>query len=742
MEKASSIQSGEPIMTLNTAGTFYSTYKAANSTFSSDTFACAEAAVEALLSTATTSEKPGMLLGKVQSGKTRTFISILALAFDNSYDIAIVLSKNSRALIEQTAKRLSSEFKVFMDDGELEIYDIMHAQQSFGAFELNSKLIFVAKKQDDNLSRLIELFNNNPAMAQKRTLIIDDEADNASIGYTQKQGLIEARTIARQVSELRSAIRQSSFLQVTATPYSLYLQPNEVAVNNVPEFKPTRPAFTKLVPVPSDYVGGDTYFGPSSRSETDTLESLIHHTVDHREFDRLKKYDQRSFKLDDVLTTPAIDGFRRAIVNFIVGGSIQRLNGKKTGTKEKKLRYSFLLHSEAGKGAHSWQNTLTETIIQKLQAAAAANDATFDTLITAAYDDLSKSLALAGQLVPPQAATVVAVKEALTGEHIKIVTVNSDEDVAALLDNTGQLRLSTPLNIFIGGQVLDRGVTLANLIGFYYGRRPNKFQQDTVLQHSRMYGYRRADLAVTRFYTSKAIRHAMAQMEEFDVSLRAAIEDGGSKAVQFIRKADNGRIIPCSPNKILVATTQTLRPHKRILPIGFQTGYRTGANGIGRIVEALDLRVAELCGFNTDQPKLVPLETALELLNAIKPTMHFPEDDAPPFDWDAAEAALTHLSQQHPGPAERGKVLLWAAKDRNSSRLASESSHATYIETPDSEKTEGQLAKKFAINHPILFLLRQDGTEEKGWRGTPFYWPVIRAQTNTPTAIYTAETID
>ena len=38
-------------------------------------------------------------------------------------------------------------------------------------------------------------------------------------------------------------------------------------------------------------------------------------------------------------------------------------------------------------------------------------------------------------------------------------------------------KLRTPLNIFIGGQVLDRGVTLANLIGFYYGRRPNKFNR-------------------------------------------------------------------------------------------------------------------------------------------------------------------------------------------------------------------------------------------------------------------------
>src|SRR5438045_1118150 len=124
----------------NLKGPLYTTYKEANPSFSTDTFHCAEETVSELLTTATTSNKPGMLLGKVQSGKTRTFISILALAFDNGFDVAIVLSKNSRALIEQTAKRLNSEFSMFIDDGELEIYDIMHAPSSFGAFELDSKL--------------------------------------------------------------------------------------------------------------------------------------------------------------------------------------------------------------------------------------------------------------------------------------------------------------------------------------------------------------------------------------------------------------------------------------------------------------------------------------------------------------------------------------------------------------------------------------------------------------------------
>lgn len=587
-------------------------------------------------------------------------------------------------------------------------------------------------------------FSTYRGLNPKRTLIVDDEADSASIGYTKRAGLIEANKIATQISELRSVVASSSYLQVTATPYSLYLQPNEIEVANVVTFKPTRPAFTELVPVPADYVGGETYFGESARSESDTLESLIHNPVDHREFDRLKRSDGRSFKLGDVLTSPAIRGYRTALVNFIVGGCMQRINGITAGEKPKKLRYSFLLHSEAGKDAHNWQERLTEAIVSRLSMESLGDTDLFRALVTTAYRNFSRSLGLASQAIPALEEVFVAVKSALHGEYITITKVNSDDDVAALLDSSGQLKLRSPLNIFLGGQVLDRGVTLAGLIGFYYGRRPNKFQQDTVQQHSRMYGYRRADLAVTRFYTSTPIRYAMAQMEEFESSLRGTIEAGGDKGVQFIRKAADGTVIPCSPNKILVATTQVLRPMKRILPIGFQTGYRTGSNGIGEIVEAIDEQLNEICQFNAPKPTLIPLYVALRLLKQIEKTLFFPEDDAPEFDWDGARAALAHLSHQHPDPAERGKVLLWTANNRDSARLAAASSHAKYIETPDSEKTEGRLAREFALLHPILFLLRQNGSDspDKGWRGTPFYWPVIRAQEKTPTAVYTAETVD
>lgn len=731
---------------LNLTGDFYPAYKAKNPSFSSETFDCAERTVQQLLHTATDSDHPGMLLGKVQSGKTRTFISILAVAFDNGYDIAIVLSKNSKALIEQTTKRLHSEFAEFVNDGEMEIYDIMHAPQYFEANELESKLIFVAKKQSDNLRRLIDLFSENcPAMASRRVLIIDDEADNASIGYTSKQGLIEANKIAAQISDLRQAIQQTSFLQVTATPYSLYLQSAEVDVSNRTSFSPTRPKFTELVPVPPEYVGGDTYFGEAARSADDTLESLIHYTVDHREFDRLKNDDRRRFRIEDALNSPAIEGYRHAIVTFIVGGCIQRINGIKAGAKPRKLKYSFLLHSEAGKSAHNWQESLTVTLKDQLAEAVTENADVFEALVQSSYDDLRRSLILDAQPVPTLEEVLEAARAAFTQGQISIKKVNSDDDVAALLDNSGQLKLSNTFNVFIGGQVIDRGVTLANLIGFYYGRRPNRYQQDTVLQHSRMYGYRRPDLAVTRFYTSPAIRFAMFQMEEFDSTLRGTFEAakaaGTDAPVQFIGRAGDGSIIPCSPNKILIATTQTLRPFKRLLPVGFQTFHRTGQNGIGKTIEALDNQVVQLCGFNADAPALVPLQTALDLLAQIETTLDFPEDDAPPFPWDAARAALCHLSQQHPDATQRGQVLLWAARDRKSARMAAPGSHATYIETPDSEKTEGVLTRNHAISHPILFLLRQDGEKDKGWNDTPFYWPVIRAQANTPPAVYTSESL-
>lgn len=723
-------------------GYFYKTYKAANPSFDTLTFKCAETTISQLLSISTTSEHPGMLLGKVQSGKTRAFITILALAFDNSYDIAVVLSKNSKALIEQTTKRLASEFSKFLDEGELEIYDIMHASDVYRKSHLEARHIFVAKKQKDNLSRLISLLDKNKAaIADKRILIIDDEADNASIGYSKNKDTseIDANTIARLISDLRTYSKKISFLQVTATPYSLYLQPESVEVANVDGFKPTRPAFTVLVPVPETYVGGDTYFGEMAKVSEPTVASLIHQLIDHKEFDRLKTKDLRSVKLTDLLTTNGVKGYRTAIINFIVGGCMQRVNAEQQGLSRKKLKYSFLLHSDAAKGSHEWQEEITQTLISQFKDCAVKNTELFEQLVKNAYDGLKLSLELNRDSVPLLVDVVKEVKKSLEDEYIDIEKVNSDEDVASKLDSSGQLKLRSIFNIFIGGQVLDRGVTLANLIGFYYGRRPSKYQQDTVLQHSRMYGYRKPYLGITRFYTSSIIRDAMFKMEEFDSALRGTIEKGGNQSIQFIHKDNAGKITPCSPNKILISNTQTLKPGTRILPIGFQSGYRTH---ISKIIESLDLEIQKLCGFNSKMPVKTSLEKAISLLKKIESTL-VEDEESLPFNWEVAYTTLEYLAKLKSKENEHPTVWVWAAKDRDIGRKVAETSHTynNFNENPDS-KTEASLAVKYALDQPILFLLRQNGTEQQGWRDTPFYWPVIRAQTSTPVSIYAIDTCE
>ncbi len=118
-----------------------------------------------------------MLLGKIQSGKTKTFLGTIALGFDNGFDVAIILTKGTKALARQTLSRVRREFAPFHAEDRLQMHDIMTVPAGLTGYELSHKLIFVAKKQSDNLDRLAKLFRQTyPQLATKRVLIIDDGA--------------------------------------------------------------------------------------------------------------------------------------------------------------------------------------------------------------------------------------------------------------------------------------------------------------------------------------------------------------------------------------------------------------------------------------------------------------------------------------------------------------------------------------------------------------------------------------
>jgi hypothetical protein len=689
-----------------------------------------------LIYTETNLDRPGMLLGKIQSGKTKTFIAIIALAFDNGFDGAIILTKGTKALSKQTIERISKEFGEFSQREMLQSFDVMTMPSKLTGYEIEQKLVLVSKKQPDNISRLIEFFSN-PILSSKKILIIDDEADYASVGFkkTKDEG-IDINTTSKQINELRRLIKSSSFLQVTATPYSLYLQPEEIEIQGV-DFKPIRPAFTSLVPVNSQYIGGDYYFNESV--EIDSVASLLYVPITREELEVIQKPDRRRFKIEDVLTSKSIEALRSAIVSFIIGGCIRRLQDQKEGISPSK--YSFLIHTEAQKNAHAWQEDIVITLFDQLNESIIKSPLLIDRLFKAAYEDMSQSISLAKAFLPKYDEVRNLGIKALTDEWLMITKVNSEKQIEELLDGDGQLKLRTPLNIFIGGQILDRGITISNLIGFFYGRRPKIYQQDTVLQHSRMYGFRaKADLAVTRFYTEPTIYQAMKAMHECDSELRKSFEDiSGDQSVVFIRKDDSGLVRACSPNKVLLSKVTTLKSHKRILPIGFQTNYasylKSPIFGIDKFVDS------KYHNLNKLDPILITLDEAIECIKNIEKTLIF-NDDGYSFNWDDLVSMLRYLSNVSDSSVNRNKIWLMVRTDRNLNRFKSGGLHSRFSDAPDTAQTDGVLAKETAIDIPLLLLIKQNGSEADGWRGHPFYWPVVYAPKKIKTVIFSSETID
>ncbi|MGD9726731.1 MAG: Z1 domain-containing protein, partial [Nitrospiraceae bacterium] len=544
-------------MPINQSGAFYPIFTDNAAIYGPADRDCIKQTVERLLTIETNASQPGMLLGKIQSGKTKTFLGAIALAFDNGFDIAVILTKGTKALARQTLERVRRDFARFTSQDQLQIFDIMTIPTGLTGYELSQKLVFVAKKQVDNLDRLAKLFQETyPQLAVRRVLIIDDEADYASIGFrsTKEEGIVINRT-SRQIDALRQVLGNSAFLQVTATPYSLYLQPQDLALNGV-EFKPVRPAFTELVPVNDLYIGSDYYFDRSQ--EQNTVASFVYRPVTLEELEILRQEDRRRFRLEECLTSGAITSLRRAICNFVVGGCLRRLQDQQAGQSPRK--FSFLFHTESAKAAHAWQERVVAALNQQLMDAVIARPDLLRQLLTESYNDLANSVQILSRYLPSLDEVILQAFAALEEGWLMVTKVNSEQQVEELLDREGQLRLRTPLNIFIGGQILDRGITLANLIGFFYGRRPQIYQQDTVLQHSRMFGFRPIeDLAVTRFYTEPAIHSAMRRMHESDVALRETIQSNPDRAVVFIQRDPRGQIVPCSPNKILISNSTTLR---------------------------------------------------------------------------------------------------------------------------------------------------------------------------------------
>jgi hypothetical protein len=147
--------------------------------------------VSELIKPETGEKQNALFIGKVQSGKTLNYLSLMANALDNTFDVIIVISGSTSELYEQNLVRLNDIFgnvqnpETFFDDDNIEV-DIVrgeYIEDELGKKITTNKVIIQVMKQTvhlENLLKSIVAFKNN----QDRDinfLIIDDEGDYGSL---------------------------------------------------------------------------------------------------------------------------------------------------------------------------------------------------------------------------------------------------------------------------------------------------------------------------------------------------------------------------------------------------------------------------------------------------------------------------------------------------------------------------------------------------------------------------------
>lgn len=673
--------------------------------------------------------KPIMMLGKIQSGKTRAYTGLIALAFDNDFDMVFILTKNSKALINQTVSRMKKEFQEFICNYDIAVSDIMKFNTRISGYQLEQKNIIIAKKEKNNINRLID-FINNYSINEKKCLIIDDEADTTGIGYNKVKGEDEytLRMVSSKVNEMRGTLDGCVFVEVTATPYALYLQPE---FQKHDEIHPIKPLSTILVPWGKDYIGGDYYFIKSK--DINHPASMLFEPVDIKEHEivsnqkrkgkKSKIEDKRIFRIEEILSNEEkLPVFKKGIINFFVGVLVLKYK------EEKNMHYAYVVHTATQKDNHFSLQNIAEVFLEQIKNRDKVQETIIEKMLLQSYEDIKKSVIAYGKYMPPYEYIKEQFYMVIDKRYYSIDTVNNDNDVEALLNEDGELKLTTPFSIFVGGQMLDRGVTIPNMIGFYYGRNPKTMQQDTVLQHSRMFGYRKNLLPVTRFYTTERIHSNMEKIMEIDIALREDIENKKQgNGVYFITQKDQN-IRPCSPDKIRVSDIVLLQGYKRLLPVGFSPVCKTVYDKINKNIEKL---LNE--GKNIDEHSyLFKTKQIEELIEEVYKTF---KQDKETYRFITSDEMLTSLKYF----SKRDKVYCLVYKNVNVGKYKNK--EFKLQDSPDTGQTHLKRAKELAVEDPCLMLFQEKGMSD-GWNGRAFWWPVLVAPKNVPKTIYASKIVN
>lgn len=436
----------------------------------------------------------GIVIGKVQSGKTSNFISVLALAFDNGYDIAIVLGGNTLNLLKQNASRISSAFSV--DTEKLTVLKtndnktLINPARIKDFIENGRKVIIVGLKHNKHIDQIAEIFDNE-FLADKSVLIVDDEGDQATLNTRAYQQSIS--TTYASVLNLKNKLKSHCFLSVTATPQANIL---------IEAFDTLYPDFGELVYPGEGYCGLQEFHGENA--------------------DRyIKEIPESEPNLLDGMGVP--ESVYQAMALFFVGNAIRRSRGD-MGT------HAMLIHPSQKKFDHRVVEQKIQSILDEWKSKAKTRlagkkDISYNSLknlLKAAYDSFVSDGVICHPFDDLENQILYRIKQCSP-----VLICNSEENAS---ENAELYKT----NIFVGGNLVERGITFKGLAVTYITRRARgKSNVDNTEQRARWFGYKAKYLDVCRVFTTRDIKDDFASILEHDEDMWASIERAQERGIPF-----------------------------------------------------------------------------------------------------------------------------------------------------------------------------------------------------------------
>ncbi len=489
-------------------------------------------------------DKKGLVVGQVQSGKTANYTGLICKAADSGFNLIIVLAGLHNNLRSQTQHRLDEDFLGFDTEHErawknngtnrigvgvldnnntaISITTIKSdfkksLADSLGiSFDIQSPLLLVVKKNATVLKRLntwllsqAQEVDGEKKITNKSLLIIDDEADNASIN-TKKPD--EAPTaINGWIRKIAGHFYRFGYVGYTATPFANIfipldkddLFPRDFIIN---------------LPAPSNYIGAEKIFGTSLEAdeENDDLLPVVRKIDDYAEFfpDRHKSDDSTPDSLPESLQI--------AIKCFIVTCAIRIARGQENKHNSMLIHVSRYL---------IWQNSLKEIVenvflfykrgieqkdkfileqFRYIFEVDSDNYISYSTttqnILDSSFRDIDSKLKVHDfEEIEPCLYKAV--------QKIKVMSINGKSADALEYYENEKTGISV---IAIGGDKLSRGLTLEGLSVSYFLRASKMY--DTLMQMGRWFGYRPGYVDLCRLFTSselnKWFRHITMASEE------------------------------------------------------------------------------------------------------------------------------------------------------------------------------------------------------------------------------------